>query len=324
MEATLEPIVEKIRSGNMDQARQALSSTPKSDRNKNDLQFLEGYIAECEYDNERAVEIYDRVLDEDPDHLAAAFRSALLHDQCGDDKLAIELYRRCIEVTPAPVSAMLNLALLFEESGRYVEAETLARAVLNEYPNHVRARQILKSAESTATMAYDDKASRDGDGRHAILDQPISDFELSVRSRNCLRQMSIRTLDDLLRTTEAELMSYRNFGETSLSEIKAMLANRGLELGQSALPMPPSVARMQAASAMSIGETPIAPQRSIAELELSVRSRKALQRLGVTTIAELTAHSEAELMNVKNFGLTSLEEIKQQLSKLGIDLNRSP
>jgi len=322
MEATLEPIVDKIRSQDFDAARQALAAAPKTDQNKHDLEFLEGFIAEGEYDNERALTTYDRILEENPEHMDATFRAALLHDQCGDDIQAIELYRACIETTPAPVSAMLNLAILLEESERYAEAQALAAAVVNEHPNHVRARQILKSAESSATMIYDDSGTRELEGRHSALEQPISDFELSVRSRNCLRQMNIRTLDDLLRTTEAELMSYRNFGETSLSEIKAMLTNRGLELGQAALPTPPSIAARQLVT--PIGEVPISAQRSVAELELSVRARKALQRLGVTTIGELTAHSEAELMTVKNFGLTSLEEIKQQLTKLGIGLKGSP
>src|SRR5438034_8316315 len=52
------------------------------------------------------------------------------------------------------------------------------------------------------------------------LEIPVTDFELSVRSRNCLRKMNIRTLGDLTRTTEAALLASKNFGETSLSEIK--------------------------------------------------------------------------------------------------------
>ena len=75
---------------------------------------------------------------------------------------------------------------------------------------------------------------RRGDRRSAVLDIPITDFELSVRSRNCLKKMNIRTLGDLLKTTEQELLSYKNFGETSLNEIKALLAQKGLRLGQAA------------------------------------------------------------------------------------------
>lgn len=323
MEATLAPIAEQIRSGDIEGARSALASAPRTDDTKHSLAFLEGYLAEREYDRERALELYDGVLEEDPNHLETAFRAALLHDQNGDDDEAIELYSRCVSEPPSPLAAMLNLALLYEENGEYAAAEALARTVLNEHPNHVRARQILRSAESSAVMIYDDDGAGSRESRHSLLDQPISDFELSVRSRNCLRQMNIRTLGDLLRTTEAELMSYRNFGETSLAEIKAMLGQRGLELGQAAFPTAPATATARRAPEPMAAETPASARRPIAELELSVRSRKALQRLGVTTVGELLQHSEAELMSVKNFGLTSLSEIRQQLAKLGLNLKGS-
>ena len=76
------------------------------------------------------------------------------------------------------------------------------------------------------------------------------------------------------------------------------------------LPVPPVV--------QPIGDVGI--HRSVAELELSVRSRKALQRLGAVSLGELIAHSEAELMGIKNFGQTSLTEIKQQLARFGLSL----
>src|SRR5207302_9180518 len=65
------------------------------------------------------------------------------------------------------------------------------------------------------------------------LEIPVTDFELSVRSRNCLKKMNIRTLGDLTRVTEQQLLSSKNFGETSLSEIKEMMGTKGLRLGQS-------------------------------------------------------------------------------------------
>ena len=65
-----------------------------------------------------------------------------------------------------------------------------------------------------------------------VLSIPVTDFELSVRSRNCLQKMGIMTLGDLCRCTEQELLASKNFGETSLIEIKEMLASKGLRLGQ--------------------------------------------------------------------------------------------
>jgi len=156
---------------------------------------------------------------------------------------------------------------------------------------------------------YYDEDSRGLDRKSIVLEIPITDFELSVRSRNCLKKMSLRTLGDLLKTTEQELLSYKNFGETSLSEIKALLAQKGLRLGQS----------------LEVGEAPIgrrapAPlpdnvpseilSKSVGELELSVRSRKALQRLNINILGDLAQRTEEELLACKNFGQTSLNELK--------------
>src|SRR2546423_10967717 len=66
-----------------------------------------------------------------------------------------------------------------------------------------------------------------------VLEIPVTDFELSVRSRNCLKKMNIRTLGDLTRVTEQQLLSSKNFGETSLQEIREMMQAKGLRLGQS-------------------------------------------------------------------------------------------
>ncbi len=60
---------------------------------------------------------------------------------------------------------------------------------------------------------------------------PVSELELSVRSANCLREANIRILADLVEKTEAEMLSYRNFGKKSLNEIVNLLKSMGLSLG---------------------------------------------------------------------------------------------
>jgi DNA-directed RNA polymerase subunit alpha len=65
----------------------------------------------------------------------------------------------------------------------------------------------------------------------AILDTPVEELELSVRSSNCLRNANIRTIGDLTRRTEDEIAKTRNFGKKSLQEIKDKLQERGLALG---------------------------------------------------------------------------------------------
>ncbi|MDD4910219.1 MAG: DNA-directed RNA polymerase subunit alpha [Candidatus Omnitrophica bacterium] len=60
---------------------------------------------------------------------------------------------------------------------------------------------------------------------------PISELELSVRSSNCLREANIKTIAELVRKAEDEMLSFKNFGKKSLSEIKELLASMGLSLG---------------------------------------------------------------------------------------------
>ena len=57
---------------------------------------------------------------------------------------------------------------------------------------------------------------------------PISDLDLSVRAGNCLEAENIKTIGDLVRLTEADLLAMKNFGKTSLREVEQKLGNVGL------------------------------------------------------------------------------------------------
>jgi DNA-directed RNA polymerase subunit alpha len=106
------------------------------------------------------------------------------------------------------------------------------------FPVHDRARLYYKDATASCDMFYDEEARKRNDRLTQLLNIPVTDFELSVRSRNCLQKMGVRTLGDLTRTSEAELLASKNFGETSLVEIRDMLSSKGLELGQFASERP--------------------------------------------------------------------------------------
>jgi DNA-directed RNA polymerase subunit alpha len=64
-----------------------------------------------------------------------------------------------------------------------------------------------------------------------LLGRSVEELELSVRSGNCLRRANIKTLGDLVRRSEAEMLKYRNFGKQSLKEITEILSGMGLGLG---------------------------------------------------------------------------------------------
>jgi DNA-directed RNA polymerase subunit alpha len=131
--------------------------------------------------------------------------------------------------------------------------------------------------------------------------------------------MKIQTLGDLLNITEAELLSYKNFGETSLKEVKSILEPKGLKLGM-------SLEEKQFPTLETSEGTIITDQdqgllnKPIDDLQLSVRARKCLQKLNIRVIGELTCRTEAELLGCKNFGVTSLNEIKKSLGDLGLSL----
>ncbi len=63
------------------------------------------------------------------------------------------------------------------------------------------------------------------------LKMPVSELELSVRSANCLREAKIRTIGELVKKTEADMLKFRNFGKKSLKEIEDMLKGMGFSFG---------------------------------------------------------------------------------------------
>jgi DNA-directed RNA polymerase subunit alpha len=72
-----------------------------------------------------------------------------------------------------------------------------------------------------------------------ILTRPVDDLELTVRSANCLKAESIYYIGDLIQRTEVELLKTPNLGKKSLTEIKDVLASRGLSLGMRLENWPP-------------------------------------------------------------------------------------
>ncbi|MCP4250278.1 MAG: tetratricopeptide repeat protein [bacterium] len=308
-----------IEAGETEQAEAALATLDNEAVDGADLQFHRGLLFERSDRWEEAINAYEQALEIDDEHVEATFHLAYVLDLHGEDERAVELYEQCVGDTPAHVNALVNLAVLYEDTGRFDAAARCLESVTAAHPNHARARLFAKDVLSSQTMYYDEDQERVREKRSAILDIPVADFELSVRSRNCLKQMDIHTLGDLLRVTETQLMIYKNFGETSLCEIKAMLAQKGLRLGQNIDEAATDTAQTASATA---GDTGVYA-KSVSELELSVRARKCLQRLGVATLGELVARSEAELLAIKNFGQTSLNEIKRRLAEAGLAL-RSP
>lgn len=166
--------------------------------------FKRGLEAENGGLSQKAVDYYERALNEDPDHEQACFHLAVLYDRQADDAKAIDLYERLCAGTPVYLNALMNLAVLYEDNNHYDEAHRCLDAILRTDPNHTRARLFMKDVESARSMFYEEEGDRRPDRRDLVLDVPLSDFELTVRSdprtdpirragANCRRQAIVHS-----------------------------------------------------------------------------------------------------------------------------------
>ena len=77
----------------------------------------------------------------------------------------------------------------------------------------------------------DDDMGEEDERVRALLNTPVEELELSVRSSNCLKNANIRTIGELTKKTEDDIAKTRNFGKKSLTEIKEKLLEWNLTLG---------------------------------------------------------------------------------------------
>jgi len=108
-----------------------------------------------------------------------------------------------------------------------VEAAKILRKHLNPF---------VQYSEPGPEVSIDDRPDAMGGSSDSELERKLAmslaELELSVRATNCLETEGITTVRDLVSRSEAELLEVRNFGETTLKEVKQKLSERGMELGQ--------------------------------------------------------------------------------------------
>jgi DNA-directed RNA polymerase subunit alpha len=264
------------------------------------------------------IALFERAVEVDGRHAGALFGLAVENDRRGNDDTALQLYQRATATFPSNIGTLINLGLLYEDRQQFDRAQLCYQRVLDSFPDHPRARLYARDASASGNILYDEEAQRRQERLAAVLNIPVTDFELSVRSRNCLQKMGIRTLGDLTRSTEQELLASKNFGETSLVEIRDMLHSKGLELGQFAAEKAVAEPVLDLAT-MSPDEQALL-ERPISDLNLSVRARKCMARLGLTLIGELIRKTGDDLLECKNFGVTSLNEVREKLTGMGLKL----
>ncbi len=110
-----------------------------------------------------------------------------------------------------------------------VEASKIYRKHLNPFVQYFDMKEDL-AVEGGALAPEGDEGARRRE-MVDLLNKSIDMLELSVRAKNCLDSENVATLRDLVQLAEPELLKVRNFGKTSLKEVKSKLAALGLSLG---------------------------------------------------------------------------------------------
>jgi DNA-directed RNA polymerase subunit alpha len=319
LEARLEA---ELASGDEEKAlaslERGIQSAPASFASSAEGCYLRGRADELRREPESAIERYDEALQSDPTHRSALFRLAYLCERTGDDERSLDAYQQLAALLPIDRNVLVNLGVMYEDLGRDQEAAACYDVASRSAPTDRRLRRFLEDARSGMDMYYDEDMERKEDRLNQILRIPITDFELSVRARNCLNKMNILTLGDLVHHTEQDLLSYKNFGETSLAEIKEILTSKGLRLGMG---REEAVASIEAARRRHGTADPNdVMNKAVTELELSIRCRRVVEAIGCITVGDITQHTEEEFLAMPNFGSTSLQELKTKLSEYDLKL----
>jgi DNA-directed RNA polymerase subunit alpha len=305
--------------GDLHQARAILNKLSDLASHSAEYHYQMACCLLAEGERLKAVEHLEKAEKFDPTHTGVLFQLAYANDLAGNDDEAIAFYERCLKHPPLYVGVLNNLGVLYEDHEQYDKAIECYRRVLASNPLDEQARLFLKDAQASKTMYYSPEEEHAFNRFSQVLETPVTDFELSVRSRNCLKKMNIKTLGDLTRIDEQQLLSSKNFGETSLEEIKEMMASKGLRLGQSLEEGAQQDVRFRSPQQLSDQEQAIL-SKPVSDLNLSVRARKCMNRLGINTVGDLVSRSADDLLESKNFGMTSLSEVREKLGQLGLTL----
>jgi DNA-directed RNA polymerase subunit alpha len=105
-----------------------------------------------------------------------------------------------------------------------VESAKILRKHLNPFVQYQELGPLIHAEPRVSSGAMDGELDRK-------LQMNLADLHLSVRAMNCLESENIHTVRELVRYTEDQLLDVRNFGETTLTEVRSKLADLGLHLG---------------------------------------------------------------------------------------------
>ena len=106
-----------------------------------------------------------------------------------------------------------------------VEAAKILRKHLNPFVQYQELGSTVHAESRAASILSNDAAAE------SKLNMSLAELNLSVRATNCLESENVNTVRDLVQRSEDQLLEVRNFGETTLNEVRQKLTELGLRLG---------------------------------------------------------------------------------------------
>jgi DNA-directed RNA polymerase subunit alpha len=310
--------------GELKEAKQILHKQEEQSKHTPEYHFQLAGVAQSEGDRLKAVQYLERAIELDPSHTGALFQLGYINDLAGNDEEAIRHYESCLRHPPVHLGALNNLGVLYEDNDKYDKAVECFNRIIKANPTdeqaRERARLFLKDSQASQTMYYHPDEDQNSTAFRQVMEIPVTDFELSVRSRNCLKKMNIKSLGDLTRVTEQQLLASKNFGETSLQELREIMSAKGLRIGQSLEQGVQYEPRPRHHHQALTAEEQAVMNKPVMDLNLSVRARKCMNKLNIGTVGELVSRTADELLEAKNFGMTSLNEVRDKLAAMGLKL----
>jgi DNA-directed RNA polymerase subunit alpha len=111
------------------------------------------------------------------------------------------------------------------------EAVNLSAKIMNEHIKLFINFNEMEEEQKVAEMVEEEVKEAERNRLKKILLTPVDELELSVRAHNCLKAANIKSLAELVKLQESELLKFRNFGRKSLAELTEVVQTHGLEFG---------------------------------------------------------------------------------------------
>lgn len=302
------------RTGDVDAAATEVARFEKKIGENENLYYLKGLVSLEKKNYDDAERQFKKALQINANHAGSLLELAFLAERWGEDDEAFGILENLLKIKPVRSSALMNLGLCYEDRNDFTKAIQCYNAVLTQYPGLKVAKLYLHDALESQKMFYDEEQLKRAEKEKKLAAIHISDLRLTKPLINALQKARIYTLADLLHKPEEDLAKLPGVGIARLKEIKEALNARGLSLASK---------KERELQDYFSKVNPVLLNKPLSEIDWKqARARKLMSRLGLVTVKDLIKYSETELRSQSNVGETTIQDIRERLSELGIELRK--